>query len=311
LGLKTLPAELEQLAGAALPKLEAIGDYAGLVWVWHALGSGAANFRCRFEEVARAAEQAMRYERLAGHSPGSEFGFASGVVNGSRPASESLASLDRLFPDSQRPSILLYRALLLAMLDRIEEAWSIALPAAERAREINYGGEAPLAQLAKLAGDESAAERHLATYCVEVEERGDLAVLSTYAPMRGRALCALGRYDEAEILAQRGRELGSPEDLYTQALWRQVQALVLASRGEYSDAERLAREAVAIAGDTDMLELQGDCYRDLGEVLEAAGRRDDAVVALREAVALYERKEIAPLARRTREWLATLELNPV
>jgi len=306
LGVGTLPAELEEVAEKALPRLEAEGDHAGMSWVWHALGAGAANMRCRFEEYAKAAEQALRYARLAGHEPISDFGFATAVVMGSRPASNALASLDRSLGDSQRPGTLLCRAQLLAMLDRFDEAWPVALSAAERAREIGYGGEAQLAELAKLVGDSTGEEHHLATFCDEVETRGDLAVLSTYLPMRGRALCALGRYEEAEVLAEQGRELGSAQDVYTQALWREVQALVLSFRGDHPEAERLAREAVEISADSDMLEIQGDCHYDLAQVLEAAGRREDAVAALREALALYERKEIVPLARRVRERLATL-----
>jgi tetratricopeptide (TPR) repeat protein len=118
--------------------------------------------------------------------------------------------------------------------------------------------------------------------------------------MRGRELCALGRYEEAEALAQRGRELGGSDDLFTQATWRQVQALVLSSRREHAEAERLAREAVTIAADTDMLQLQGDTYVDLAEVLDAAGRGEEADAALSEALDRYERKEIIPLARRIR-----------
>ena len=85
------------------------------------------------------------------------------------------------------------------------------------AREIGYGGDVVLAHLAKLVGDDESADRYLKAFCDEAEELGDVAVLSSYAPMRGRALCALGRFDEAEALAQQGRELGAPDDLYTQA----------------------------------------------------------------------------------------------
>ena len=96
---------------------------------------------------------------------------------------------------------------------------------------------------------------------------GAVASLSTYAPQLGRSLCALGRYDEAEPLAQLGRELGGEQDFATQMLWRQVQALVHAHRGEHAEAERLAREAVAIAERTDALNHQGDALCDLAEVL--------------------------------------------
>jgi class 3 adenylate cyclase/tetratricopeptide (TPR) repeat protein len=301
--------ELERLTQAALPLLEAQRDHAGLVWAWHAV-TGAANMRCRFEDYAAAAEQAVRHSRLAGREPGDDFGFTHAIVGGPRPASEALASLDRLLPGSQRPGVLLTRALLLAMLDRIDEAWSIALPAGERSREIGYGGDAKLAHLANLVGDHATADRYLKAFCDETEELGDIAVLSSYAPLRGRTLCALGRFEEAEALARQGRELGSPEDLYTEALWRQAQALVLSSRGEHAEAEQLAREAVTVAAETDMLELQGGTYVDLADVLDAAGRRDEAAASLREALDRYERKEIIPFARRAREKLATLETAP-
>ena len=93
----------------------------------------------------------------------------------------------------------------------------------------------------------------------------------------------------------------------TQVLWRQVQASVLAHRGEHSAGERLAREAVAIADGTDMLWAQGDAYRDLAGVLEAGGRREKAIAAWHEALRRYEHKEIVPLARKVSEQLAVLQ----
>jgi hypothetical protein len=42
-------------------------------------------------------------------------------------------------------------------------------------------------------------------------------------------------------------------------------------------------------------------------VLEAAGRRNEAIEAWREALDRYERKQVLPLAARVRERLASLE----
>ena len=134
------------------------------------------------------------------------------------------------------------------------------------------GGENHLAEIAALAGDHATAAGYLRRYCEMLERHGNRAWLSTYAPTLGRSLCALGRYDEAEPLAQLGRELGDEQDFATQMLWRQVQARVHAHRGEHAEAERLAREAVAIAERTDALNFQGDALCDLAEVLAAAGR---------------------------------------
>ena len=127
--------------------------------------------------------------------------------------------------------------------------------------------------------------------CDVLERQGNWALLSTYAPTLGRSLCALGRYEEAEPLAQRGRELGHEDDLVTQALWREVEARVVARRGEHADAERLAQEAVAITERMDGLNFQGDAYRDLADVFAAAGRTDEATEALEQALDRYERKK--------------------
>jgi hypothetical protein len=89
-----------------------------------------------------------------------------------------------------------------------------------------------------------------------------------------------------------------------------VQAFVFSSRGRNAEAEGLACEAVAIAERTDGLQRRGDALCDLAEVLAAAGRRDDAVAALREGLDRYERKQIIPLARRVRERLGVLEETP-
>ena len=95
--------------------------------------------------------------------------------------------------------------------------------------------------------------------------------------------------------------------LTTQALWRQVQALVLAHRGQHAEAEALAREAVAIIERTDGLNFQGDALCDLAEVLTAGGRSDEAAAALTQALDRYERKRNLAMARRVRERLAELQ----
>jgi tetratricopeptide (TPR) repeat protein len=124
--------------------------------------------------------------------------------------------------------------------------------------------------------------------------------------MLGRSLCALGRYDEAETQAQVGREVGEEHDVATQALWRQVQARVVSHRGRHAEAEALARAAVALIDRTDALNFQASALCDLSEVLSSAGRRDDALAALREALERYERKRNLTAAALVRDRLATL-----
>jgi tetratricopeptide (TPR) repeat protein len=87
---------------------------------------------------------------------------------------------------------------------------------------------------------------------------------------------------------------------------RRVTAKVLARRSQHDEAERLAREAVAIAENTDWLDGQGDAYADLAEVLTLAGKPDEAGAALEQALVRYERKENLVMAERTRTRLSEL-----
>jgi class 3 adenylate cyclase len=301
--------EVGRLAREALPLFEAAEDDDGLAHIWYAL-AWAANFRQRYEDWAHAMEQALRHARRAGHPmPGwYTMMLAVPLALGPRPASEALATLDGVLADQAYPGALLLRALLLAMLDRIEEAWAVALPAEERLRELalSTGGEW-LGEIALVAGDYEAAAGYLRGACQALEAIGNLGELSTYASLLGYALCVLGDYQEADRLSRRGRELGDPGDVMTQQLWRQTQALVCAARGRHAEGERLAREAVDYSRRSDSLKGEGDALCDLAEVLVAAGRPDEAVTAWQEALDRYERKQIIPLARRVRERLAALQ----
>jgi len=303
--------EIERLARAALPLLEQADDHVGLARVWQALVT-VANLQGRFEESAQAAEQSLRHFRLARQNPFGLAGLHGALVSGPRPADEALQALDSVLPPNPGAWALLGRARLLAMLARFEEAWEVALPADERLREISGDalGDSVLAEIAVLAGDHATAAGHLRLACDMLERHENRAALSTYAPALGRSLCMLGRHDEAEPLAQLGRDLGYEEDPATQGLWRQVQALVHAHRGQHADAERLAREAVEIAERTDGLTYQGDALCDLAEVLSAAGRADEAARALEEALGRYERKRNLAMAEQVRAKLAQLQPAP-
>jgi class 3 adenylate cyclase/tetratricopeptide (TPR) repeat protein len=295
--------ELEASAARALDLLDPRDDDA-LVHVWWARAR-LANQRGRYGDMEHAAEQQLRHTH--GQHNWGLFNLPVALVHGPRPAEEALRTLDRHLRSESNPTALLYRAWLLAMLDRFDEAWPLARRADAHLRELTrYGDEEVLAAIAHLEGDEEATAQHLRSYCDQLAAHGSRGTLSTYAPLLGRSLFALGRHEEVEALARHGRELGDPQDACTQALWRQVLALVQAHH-DPQQAEQLAREAVAICETTDALQWQGDALSDLAEVLQAAGRHDGAIASLREARDRYDRKQIIPLARRTRERLAALE----
>jgi hypothetical protein len=90
--------------------------------------------------------------------------------------------------------------------------------------------------------------------------------------------------------------------------WRSTRAAALARRADGVTAQRLGAEAVELSRTGDSASEQANALLALAQVLELSGRRDDAVTALREALALYEAKENLVSARRARERLAELNI---
>ena len=201
------------------------------------------------------------------------------------------------------------RAWLLAMQGRFDVAIPLAEDTRRRVFELtgtNWVDWIP-AQIAAYMGDHEAAVGYLRPFCTFLRERDERFYLSSVATDLGRELCALSAYDEAEQWAELARGLGMSVNTLGEAGWRQVAALVHASRGEHAQAEQLARHAVEIIERTDGLNYQGDAWCDLAEVLAAAGQTDKASDALAQALERYERKKNIPLAAHVRERLAALQ----
>ena len=304
------PDEVDTLASDAIPLLEQAGNDACLVHVWSAFGFGVANVRGEYAEWARAAGEALRHARLAGQRPAHLFYLEVPLLVGPIPADEALATLDAALPELPHPSILIVRSQFLAMLGRFEEAWPTAHQASDRLRELaagpHAGGEYTLAEIAALDGNHALAAEYMEQYCDYLAEHGQHGLLSTFSPWLGRILCTLGRFDEAAPRGELGRELGDEHDVLTQSLWRQVQARVESHRGRNEDAERLAREAVAMIEQTDALNFQAAAHSDLADVLAAADRTRESVAALHQALERYERKRNASAAGQVRLRLEAL-----
>jgi hypothetical protein len=81
---------------------------------------------------------------------------------------------------------------------------------------------------------------------------------------------------------------------------------VFAHTGRQTEAETRAREAVELGARTTDITLHAGALVDLADVLELAGRRNEAGPPLREALALFERKEDEVSAGRVRNRLREL-----
>jgi tetratricopeptide (TPR) repeat protein len=298
--------ELERLGRAAISLLQASGDDEGLRLTWSAL-TEVANQRLQYSDLEMRAEQAAEASRRIGAPVNDRQAFA--LALGPRPADQALQIVDSLLNDVPDPAQRRWRSWLLAMLGHFTEARAEATACHEQRREMT-GEDATgmwiLAEIATLAGDYATSAAHLREMCASLEKQRRLAHLSTYVVVLGDSLCNLGHYEEAEPLAKQGRDLGAEDDIITQALWRQVQARVLAHRGEHVGAERLAREAVALMESSDSLNWKGNACCDLAEVLEKAGKREEAVAALEQAQAYFGQKKNLAMTAQVRERLRRL-----
>ena len=157
-----------------------------------------------------------------------------------------------------------------------------------------------------LAGDPEAAERELRRGYRSLEEMGDKGFLVTTAAFLARSLYEQGRYDEAEAFTRTSEDLAPSEDLTARGDWVSTRAKILARKGEFEEAEKLAREALAIFKEEAEVRDRADALMDLAEVLDAAGRTEDARPHLEEAMRLYETKGIIPSLERARSRLKEL-----
>ena len=119
--------------------------------------------------------------------------------------------------------------------------------------------EAFLGDLESEAGDRDRGGAGLPAQLRDPRRDGHEGYKSTAAAELAHALCGLGRFDEAERYAAIARSVAAEDDLASQVYGRSAQAMVLAARGGFDEAERLAREAVQMFEDAECPEVKASC----------------------------------------------------
>lgn len=141
-------------------------------------------------------------------------------------------------------------------------------------------------------------------YLNDYEAAGPLLRQLVEADHLDPALLASARYDLAQVLLRTsGADEAEPLLALAQAFWagdprqwrrrlvdsRLVEARILRDRGQLPEAvallERTLPDRIALSGETDR--MTGVFHNDLGVMLFASGRMDDAAVSLREALAVW------------------------
>jgi predicted ATPase/class 3 adenylate cyclase len=293
-------AEAAAAVEQVLPVFEQEGDELGLCRA-RRLEAWLHWIHGRTGEAEAAWQRAAEHARLAGaeHEEAEVLVWlASSCLFGPRPVPEAIARCEELLPRLAgrrvEEALLLHPlAALQAMLGHFDEARLLIDQANAILADFGVTLSAnshPEAMVAMLADDPAAAERCLRADYENLKGMGEKGFLSTTAARLARAVEAQGRNEEAYELTVVAEQAGASDDLSTQIGWRGVRARILASRGRFDEAERLAREAVALAEQTDRPNQHGDALADLATVLAAAERHEEAFQVSEEAFRVYERK---------------------
>jgi class 3 adenylate cyclase/tetratricopeptide (TPR) repeat protein len=155
----------------------------------------------------------------------------------------------------------------------------------------------------ELCGDLHSAEAELRRGYEALKTFGATGALTTLCGELATVLAWLERLDDAESIAAEGRSLAGADDFDAQTRWRKALARARLVRGDLEEAERLAREAVAVVSRTDFITLEAEAEHVLGEVLAARKRSAEAEAAFERALVLYERKGNVVGAREARALL--------
>jgi class 3 adenylate cyclase/tetratricopeptide (TPR) repeat protein len=304
--------DLVHVAERAIDVFGASGDDLGLAKAWTLL-SQASWWHGRMAEMEEVLEMALAHARSAGSDR------AEGVVLnalartafiGPRPVPEAIERCEGFLERSRsdrplRAVVLNMLGMLVAMsgdFDRARElcaesqavADDLGLPVLGAAMRLTAGA------VELLADDAPAAVEELQHGYETLQELGERGRLATIAAMLARALTAAERDAEAAAAADASDAAASDEDLVSQIICRGTRARLTARSGDLDEAERLAREAVALAEATDYLSFHADALADLAEVLRIAERENEARKELEHALELYKAKGNVSSAERVR-----------
>jgi class 3 adenylate cyclase/tetratricopeptide (TPR) repeat protein len=290
------------VADQAIPRLEALGDDAGLARAWWLKSEPDVN-ACRWGARAKALERALEHARRAGgraEIATMMFQHAQALYCGPTPVPEATArcrqylaelSDDRLL----EASITTVLAGLRAMEGGFDEARGMFAQARDVLDEL--GSRFRLAtvssilasEIEHLAGQPDEAVSILRRAYETVNEMGAMSAIATIAAFLADALALDGQTAEAEELSSFAQEHAPESDVVTQVLWRTARATSV------PEGEALARAAVAIARETDYPAIETRALLCLADLL-GPGEEQSARVA--EARSIYEAKgNVAAVAR--------------
>jgi tetratricopeptide (TPR) repeat protein len=303
------PQELFDVSDRAIAVFGELGDDLGLARAWRLVGQAHYLDR-RPGRCAEASEQALVHARRAGDP----FELREVVewliialLLGPTPVQEATVRCEKLLDEtSGYPEIHVQTmaglAALTAMQGRAAEGVELMNRTMLRMDEIGewiWVAAFWMGFVSVWLEDLASAENVLRPAYAALGEMGEKSHFSSIAHSLANVTYAQGDYDEAERMTHECETACRPNDVHSHILWRSIRAKVLARRQAFEEAERLGREAIELAEAGDFLLAQGDALADFAEVLELAGRSEEATAAYRRAIELHELKGNLLAARRT------------
>jgi len=232
------------------------------------------------------------------------------------PVDAAVARAEELLHDASgdpwaEADLLLPLGVLYAYLGRSADARA----AIDRSQSVfaGFGAKLILAESAIPAGlvgltigDPAAAERDLKAGNEALRAMGVRGFVESITALLAWALYDQGRFDEA---AQMIEGPPDPTSSYV-AVAALTQAKLLARRGQFAAARRLADEQEALLPPTASPLARATVHEGRAEVERLAGAPGQAAARLRAALQIYEDRRAAALAERARTALASLAAQP-
>jgi class 3 adenylate cyclase len=319
--LRVRPQELVEAIESRLPRilaqLEAAGDESGMArahlvafmphWLtsqWTLAGEQA---RLAAEHADKAGDEGERSRALAF--------YIGTIVYGQASVGTIARELDEIELGSPGASLAARVSLARGQLARLEARFGDARRFVEQAlegfqalgmRELEASCDGELGVVELSAGDPAAALTWLLRSDALLAELGQHGLRSTIQARIAQTHALLNDTDSARKAVQLAERLSAPEDILNFAITHRVRARLALGENNAEGAVRWGNSAVAHAFRIDSLEVRADATFDLACVLEAAGRRQDAVPEARVALELFTAKGHRPGMDRARALLARL-----
>lgn len=301
--------DLLDVTAQAVPLFEAVGDDRSLGRAYLAAGWVQGGRLCQNQAWEEAADRALVHYRRAGFPVATCLGQIAGAlyygpVRVGRAIDRCLELLEEATDRTGRARVLGFFAGLEAMRGEFDEARDLLDEGQAVFEELGQAAAAGTyctavrADVELLAGDISAASSHLEELCGQLREHENWGALATSAADLANVLVDLNVLDDAKHWAAVARDHAAADDLGAQFASRAAKARLLAHDGEHAVAEKLAREAVALAEPTDALNKRAAVLLSMAEVLRLSGKAEEADAAVARGSELFMLKDnAAALAR--------------